>query len=248
MSNRGGMEHSSDTFEEDVGMTGPPTLMPVRPVRRPDMYAQESIVPSQPEPLVIQPKTMPREQIPPDSITMSLQCKTETPWEGITLNRCLFIAITILVLSSGFQKLHETVKGGQALDEVKCDDVLRVRRSALSHKDQPHKPETSLSEVLFWWLPDLDDDKGKIKKGHSKNAVRERPLKGLRSRSTPERLVRDRERQKGWRARRRDEEKMKSRRKQAKLTLEDDKEDEIEKEEVKPKNIQKTNKFKNTKP
>lgn len=39
---------------------------------------------------------------------MSLQnlSQIETPWEGVTLNRCMIIAITILLLSSGFQKLH----------------------------------------------------------------------------------------------------------------------------------------------
>lgn len=30
----------------------------------------------------------------------------EKPWENVTLNRCLFVAITILVLTSGFQRLH----------------------------------------------------------------------------------------------------------------------------------------------
>ncbi len=30
----------------------------------------------------------------------------ERPWENVTLNRCLFVAITILVLTSGFQRLH----------------------------------------------------------------------------------------------------------------------------------------------
>lgn len=30
----------------------------------------------------------------------------EKPWENVTLNRCLFVAISILVLTSGFQRLH----------------------------------------------------------------------------------------------------------------------------------------------
>lgn len=32
--------------------------------------------------------------------------KIEKPWENVTLNRCLFVAITILVLTSGVQRLH----------------------------------------------------------------------------------------------------------------------------------------------
>lgn len=40
--------------------------------------------------------------------TMSIQnlSQMEKPWENVTLNRCLFVAITILVLTSGFQRLH----------------------------------------------------------------------------------------------------------------------------------------------
>lgn len=40
--------------------------------------------------------------------TLSIQnlSQMEKPWENVTLNRCLFVAITILVLASGFQRLH----------------------------------------------------------------------------------------------------------------------------------------------
>lgn len=40
--------------------------------------------------------------------TLSIQnlSQMEKPWENVTLNRCLFVAITILVLTSGFQRLH----------------------------------------------------------------------------------------------------------------------------------------------
>lgn len=40
--------------------------------------------------------------------TLSMQNLTqiETPWENVTLNRCLIVAISILVLTSGFQRLH----------------------------------------------------------------------------------------------------------------------------------------------
>lgn len=30
----------------------------------------------------------------------------DRPWENVTLNRCLLVAITILVLTSGFQRLN----------------------------------------------------------------------------------------------------------------------------------------------
>lgn len=34
----------------------------------------------------------------------------DRPWENVTLNRCLFVAITILVLTSGFQRLNGEYK------------------------------------------------------------------------------------------------------------------------------------------
>lgn len=40
------------------------------------------------------------------SLSVQNVAQIEAPWEGVTLNRCLFIAITILVLSSGCQRLH----------------------------------------------------------------------------------------------------------------------------------------------
>eukprot|EP00063_Salmo_salar_P071916 XP_014046751.1 PREDICTED: uncharacterized protein LOC106599934 [Salmo salar] len=97
----------------------------------------------------------------------------ETPWEGVTLNRCMIIAITILLLSSGFQKLHETIKGRRAVEEEEYADALTVRHSALRHNVQPQEPETSLYEVLFWWLPDFndEDDDGETKQGRLKKGL-----------------------------------------------------------------------------
>ncbi|AWP04214.1 putative general transcription factor IIF subunit 1-like [Scophthalmus maximus] len=59
-----------------------------------------------------EPKALPREPSFPRKAslheTMSIQNlnQIETPWENVTLNRCLFVAITILVLTSGFQRLQ----------------------------------------------------------------------------------------------------------------------------------------------
>ncbi|XP_041752586.1 uncharacterized protein LOC121581202 [Coregonus clupeaformis] len=234
------MEESFETFEEELGRPEPPPQKPVRQVRRPvpEMYAQERrrtlqerTMSSQQEPPVMQqevPKIMPREPSLPARSTslrkaMSLQnlSQIETPWEGVTLNRCLFIAIAILLLSSGFQKLHETIKGRRAVAEEEYDDALTVRHSAMRYKVQPQEPETSLYEVLFWWLPDFndEDDDGETKQGRLKKGVRERSLKGLRSRGTPEgRLVKGRKVEEKRAKRERDEEtKQKKTGKQVKL-------------------------------
>ncbi|XP_029561497.1 uncharacterized protein LOC115157412 isoform X2 [Salmo trutta] len=269
------MEKSFEKFEE-LARPEPPPQKPVRrPGPGPEMYAQERrrtlqerTMPSQQEPPVMQqvPKMMPREpSLPARSMSlrkaMSLQnlSQIETPWEGVTLNRCLFIAITILLFSTGFQKLHETIKGGRGVEEEEYDIALTVRRSALRHKVQPQEPETSLYEVLFWWLPEFDDDdneeeadEGETKQGRVKKRVRERSLKGLRSNTTPERkLVKGREgKTKDKRAKReRDEEtKGKKKGKQAKLRdvekMYEEEEINEEEDEVKPKKLQKVLKSK----
>ncbi|XP_029499085.1 uncharacterized protein LOC115114742 isoform X3 [Oncorhynchus nerka] len=270
MSNQG---RDGEEFEE-LARPEPP---PQKPVHRPgkEMYTQERrrtlqerTMPSQQEPPVRQqvPKMMPREpSLPARSMSlrkaMSLQnlSQIETPWEGVTLNRCLFIAITILLFSTVFQKLHETIKGGRGVEEEEYDIALTVRRSALRHKVQPQEPEKSLYEVLFWWLPDIDDDneeeadEGETKQGRVKKRVRERSLKGLRGNGTPERkLVKGREgKTKDKRAKReRDEETMgKKKGKQAKLGDVEKMDEEINEgeDEVKPKKLQKVMKSKASK-
>ncbi|CDQ76750.1 unnamed protein product [Oncorhynchus mykiss] len=219
---------------------------------------QERTMPSQQEPPVRQqvPKMMPREpSLPARSMSlrkaMSLQnlSQIETPWEGVTLNRCLFIAITILLVSTVFQKLHGK------------NHKRWTGRSALRHKVQPQEPETSLYEVLFWWLPDIDDDneeeadEGETKQGRVKKRVRERSLKGLRGNGTPERkLVKGREgKTKDKRAKRERDEETKGKKKGKQAKLRDvenmDEEEEINEgeDEVKPKKLQKVMKSKASK-
>ncbi|KAJ8011638.1 hypothetical protein DPEC_G00060340 [Dallia pectoralis] len=225
------MEKSFDTFEEELGTPGRPRQRPVRQVHRPDMCAQEtrrtipeSTMPSQQEPPVMPvPQKMPSEFIRPANSTQPLQnlSQVETPWQGVTLNRCLLIAMTLLVISSGFQKLHETLKGRHAVEEEECYDALTVRRFTLRQTVQPQEPENSLYEVLFWWIPDLDDDDDeddddeddddeddedvdggdkKIQKIQFQKRVREGSLKALRHRATPEGLLKGRKAEKNQRA------------------------------------------------
>ncbi|KAM9428916.1 uncharacterized protein ACWYII_019762 [Salvelinus alpinus] len=187
---RAEMEESFEMFEEELGRPEPPPQKPVRQVRRPVPVSL-------------------RKAISPQNLS-----QIETPWEGVTLNRCLLITITILLLSSGFQKLHETIKGRRAVEEEEYADALT--------------PETSLYEVLFWWLPDFndEDDDRETKQVRLKKGVRERSLKGLRSSGTPERRLfkgREGEEKRAKRAKReRDEEtKLKKKGKQVKLREEE---------------------------
>ncbi|XP_049888455.1 junctional sarcoplasmic reticulum protein 1 isoform X2 [Epinephelus moara] len=161
------MDESYETFEEELWppRADPPPQKPVRQTRRP--------VPSAPvlKAVPVQNKT-----------------QIETPWENVTLNRCLFVAITILVLTSGFQRLHETLRGQGMAEEEEVG--LTVRRSGtLRHRGLPPEPETSLWDVMFWWLPDLDDDDddeddeedddGEVKRG--KRGVKARASSRLRN-------------------------------------------------------------------
>ncbi|KAM6918233.1 uncharacterized protein FYW49_007849 [Xenentodon cancila] len=197
------MEESYETFEEELGPSRaePPPQKPVRQIRRPEMHTARKIreevtpVPLQPK---SEPNTLPREPIFGKTTslhkTLSIQNLTqmEKPWENITLNRCLFVAITILVLTSGFQKLN-----GKYEEEDKVG--LTMRRSGLSRiRGQLSQPEKSLWEVMFWWLPDLDDDDDEdddddndeeIKRGKSKRGVTSRTTRGLRNRPLPDKKL-----------------------------------------------------------
>lgn len=158
------MDESYETFEEDLGpqRVDYPPPKPIRPIRRPEMYATRKTkeeMASGPQQIKAEPKILPREPSfnRSSSIQQSVSTQTEVPLESVTLNRCLFIVITILVLTSGFQRLHEALHGhGVAFGEEEDEFGLAVRRSgALRHRT---KPETSLWEVVLSWLPDLDDD------------------------------------------------------------------------------------------
>ncbi|XP_068605273.1 uncharacterized protein [Brachionichthys hirsutus] len=183
------MDESFETFEEEFGSAraDPPLRKPVRQVHRPEMYTARKVRQNVQEtaPFVQQPgaepRTLPREQSFTRTTSLqkpsSTQNQTETPWESITLNRCLFVAIAILVLSSGCQKLHETLRG-QRRAEVEEEAGLTVRRSGtLRHSGRPAEPVTTLWEVVSRWLPGLDDITGwQSKRGATSSGLRNRPL------------------------------------------------------------------------
>ncbi|XP_050926037.1 junctional sarcoplasmic reticulum protein 1 isoform X2 [Lates calcarifer] len=206
------MEESYETFEEELGppRADPPPQKPVRQIHRPEMYAtrkiREEMASEQPR---AEPKAVPREPSFPRTTsvhkTMSIQNLTqiETPWENVTLNRCLFVAITILVLTSGFQRLHETLRGQGTVEEEEEVGLMVRRSGTLRHRRLPPEPETSLWEVMFWWLPDLDDDEdeeeddddGEVKRGRSKREAMARTSRGLRHKPLPDKkLMKQRDR------------------------------------------------------
>ncbi|XP_037131740.1 junctional sarcoplasmic reticulum protein 1 [Syngnathus acus] len=190
------MEESYETFEEELGLTreDPPPQKPVRQIRRPEMYASGKV--REETSAVLQPPkvepTLPMESTPPKKFpvqkTLSMQnlSQIETPWENVTLNRCLFVAISILVLTSGFQRLHETLRSRGIAEEEEEADLTVRQPTTLRHRGKPPQPETTLWEVLFWWLPDLDDDDEDDEKRTRREAQSSR---GLRNKPIPDKKL-----------------------------------------------------------
>ncbi|XP_068427508.1 junctional sarcoplasmic reticulum protein 1 [Clinocottus analis] len=191
------MEESYETFEEELRppRADPPPQKPVRQILRPEMYATRKVreeMPQCSQQPRAEPKIFPREPSFPRTTlrkASSIQnlTKIQTPWENVTLNRCLFVAITILVLTSGFQRLHETLRGQGAAEEEEVELTVR-RTSVVRHKRQPPEPETTLWDVILQWLPDLDDeeeddddDDGKVKIQKSKRGATARASRGVRN-------------------------------------------------------------------
>ncbi|XP_043112792.1 uncharacterized protein LOC122357451 isoform X2 [Puntigrus tetrazona] len=196
-------ESTFETFEEELGkpLQEAPPQKPVRQTRtggRAEMYAQRrvrepSCVPQESPNVQQVPKMIAREHPLTGATslrrTLSIQNLTqfETPWEGVTLNRCLIAAVTILLLSSGLQRIHEAVRGRRdASEEIAA---LNERHALIKRgKVTPHEPDTSLWETFFWWIDDDDDDE------KSKRGTRGRGSRGLRHRALPDlRLLKKRE-------------------------------------------------------
>ncbi|XP_047225481.1 uncharacterized protein LOC124870696 isoform X2 [Girardinichthys multiradiatus] len=246
------MEESYETFEEELWppRADAPPQRPIRQIHRAsgEMHTSRKIREEVP-PVHLQPrsepKTLPGEptSTKPTSLhkTLSIQNLTqiETPWEKFTLNRCLFVAITILVLTSGFQRLHETFRGQRTIEEEEKAGLTMRRSGILRQRRHLPEPETSLWEVMFWWLPDLDDedeehDNGEIKRRKSKREVTTRTSRGLRNRPLPEKkLLKQRDgKLKDRRARKAGANKIKDKR--GRVKKEDPEEDERD-EETDPK-------------
>ncbi|KAG1932112.1 uncharacterized protein LOC120471362 isoform X2 [Pimephales promelas] len=181
-------ESTFETFEEELGkpVQDVPPPKPLRQARtgsRAEMYAQRRL--REEAPIVQQvPKMIPREH-PLSGATslrkaLSIQnlAQIETPWEGVTLNRCLIVAIAILLLTSGLQKIHEAVRGRKEEELT----PLHERQNLIKRgKITPHEPDSSLWHMLIWWFD--DDDEGS---GRSKRANRERVSRSLRHRALPD--------------------------------------------------------------
>ncbi|KAF7668668.1 hypothetical protein LDENG_00297460 [Lucifuga dentata] len=196
---RKAMEESYETFEEELGQSKPepPPQKPARQIRRPEMYATRKIK-AVTAPVLQQPKQELKALLREPSIsrtpsphkTMSAEnlSQTETPWENVTLNRCLFVAITILVLTSGFQKLHETLHGRGPAEEEEIGLTVR-HLGTLRHRARLSEPEATLREGIFWWLPDVNDEDDEDEQDNDAKQGKSKRLRGLRNRPQPDKKL-----------------------------------------------------------
>ncbi|KAG7456825.1 hypothetical protein MATL_G00239920 [Megalops atlanticus] len=261
------MEESTfETFEDELG--GPlqeePSSKSVEVIRRPDVHATKKV---KEEPLSPQhvPKSAPKELSRTTSLRRALSIQNlsqiEGPWQGITLNRCLFVAITILVISSGCQRLHEALKSLRAVDHGKSEEEgLTLRHMNLKEDralPQP-EPETSLWDTLFWWVMEDDDDQdedeespeGKPKKKEVKGSGDRGASGKEKRRETPGKPLPEKEgrvkekREKKGRKQQDDQTEKGKRRSEKRVTVEqweedEEEEEQEEEEEVKPRKKQK---------
>ncbi|XP_034039265.1 uncharacterized protein LOC117522004 isoform X4 [Thalassophryne amazonica] len=131
------MEENYETLEEELGQlrAEPPPQKPDQQIHSPETYAtkniQEEMSPPRPGP---EPKISAKDPsfsetaYPSKTLPTQNLSETETPWENITLNHCLFVTITILVITSGFHKLHgKSCAWGTRRSGRMCSDCSALR-------------------------------------------------------------------------------------------------------------------------
>ncbi|KAK3534079.1 hypothetical protein QTP86_001169 [Hemibagrus guttatus] len=178
-------ESTFETFEEELGEPHHDVPQPKHPrhSRRPGTHSPQYL-------LDTTFKTcMPLRK----SLSIQNMAQIEAPWEGVTLNRCLFIAITILVLSSGCQRLHEFLRGRKdGTDLEPIGTALSVRHTAVKKYRVPApEPETSLWDTFLWWVDDDEDndDEEGSRRGKVRKVTREKATRGLRHKAIPDRRL-----------------------------------------------------------
>ncbi|KAJ8419058.1 hypothetical protein AAFF_G00005570 [Aldrovandia affinis] len=85
----------------------------------------------------------------------------ENPWEWITLNRCLFMAVIIIVVSTGVNNVNEALEAfWEVEDGEELPEELALRQNGVEQGSTPEQTESFMWDNLFWWSagPQQDDD------------------------------------------------------------------------------------------
>ncbi|KAL4608083.1 hypothetical protein GN956_G25150 [Arapaima gigas] len=154
-------ESTFETFEEEFCPSGKqePPVKSIRHTHRPDPQSSKKM--REEPPRLTQKERSCKGGAAPLHRTISLQTLTqiEAPLEWITLNRCLVLAITLVLIGSSFQRLCEVLEGlGQKVEtqspEIQSTDLRDI---SLELDSQLEQIESSLWDNWFLNLI-LDDD------------------------------------------------------------------------------------------
>ncbi|KAL4658952.1 hypothetical protein GN956_G3367 [Arapaima gigas] len=130
----------------------------------------------------------PSRAVAPISRSLSIQSlsEVEDPWEGVTLNRCLIVAVVVLVISASIQCLNEAL---DAFDR-EAEELGAVEGGTLSLT--PEEQESSVWDRLFWWRrPSKDEgDDGNEEQGDAEEKPRRKKAHGQ--------FVRVKQKEKPW--------------------------------------------------
>ncbi|XP_033903741.3 junctional sarcoplasmic reticulum protein 1-like isoform X1 [Acipenser ruthenus] len=124
------------------------------------VQAQETALPSNPHPAKEKAKPAVPEK-PARKAEPSAEgpvCAEEpSPWNGITLNRCLVVATVIVLVSMGFQTLQEAITSDDEVSDPESD--LLSWSDSNPVEDKTEQPESSFFGSLMWWswVPEEED-------------------------------------------------------------------------------------------
>ncbi|KAG7488010.1 hypothetical protein MATL_G00029860 [Megalops atlanticus] len=153
-------ENTFEIFEGELGvqLKEEPPPKPVRQLRRADAQSSKRKKEAPPSPRGV-PRETPRPLPSPPVLSTPELTDEENPWEGVTLNRCLLVAVIIIVISSGVNSVNETLGAfwGSEEGEEPMED-LALTSTGLQQDNSPEQTESSLWDSLFWWSWGSKDD------------------------------------------------------------------------------------------
>ncbi|KAL2090280.1 hypothetical protein ACEWY4_014968 [Coilia grayii] len=99
-----------------------------------------------------------RRKLPVESLS-----DVENPWRGITLNRCIALAVIVVVVSSGVEQVQEAL------------DALLAEEDGLTVADGTEQSGSSLWDTLaFWnWGTEEEMAKKRARRKHRKKSLSE---------------------------------------------------------------------------
>ncbi|XP_048107686.1 uncharacterized protein LOC125300136 isoform X2 [Alosa alosa] len=112
-----------------------------------------------------------RRKLPVESLS-----QVENPWKGITLNRCIALAMIIVVVSSSVEQVQEAL------------DTFLEEEDGLSMTDGTNQPGSLLWDTLAFWNWGLEDDTLKRRSIRKKIHKRDPTVRLLREKSVLEAL------------------------------------------------------------